>query len=27
VLSLTEEPPGRAVAPVSHPEKEEAEGS
>ena len=27
VLSLTSEPPGRAVAPVPHPEKEEAEGS
>src|SRR5204862_6705218 len=26
VLSLTSEPPGRAVAPVPHPEKEEAEG-
>src|SRR5919198_1519534 len=26
VLSLTGEPPGRAVAPVPHPEKEEAEG-
>jgi uncharacterized membrane protein len=25
VLSLTSEPPGRAVAPVPHPEKEEAE--
>ena len=24
VLSLVEEPPGRAVAPVAHPEKEEA---
>jgi uncharacterized membrane protein len=27
VLSLTGEPPGRAVAPVPHPEKEEAEGA
>jgi uncharacterized membrane protein len=27
VLSLTGEPPGRAVAPVAHPEKESAEGS
>ena len=27
VLSLTGEPPGRAVAPVAHPEKEKAEGA
>src|SRR5438046_1363319 len=27
VLSLTFEPPGRAIAPVPHPEKEEAEGA
>ena len=27
VLSLTGEPPGRAVSPVPHPEKEEAEGA
>jgi uncharacterized membrane protein len=27
VLSLVEEPPGRAAAPAAHPEKEEAEGS
>jgi len=27
VLSLTGEPPGRAVAPVPHPEKEKAEGA
>jgi hypothetical protein len=27
VLSLTGEPPGRAVSPLPHPEKEAAEGS
>jgi hypothetical protein len=27
VLSLTGEPPGRAVSPVPHPEKERAEGA
>jgi hypothetical protein len=27
VLNLTGEPPGRAIAPIPHPEKEEAEGA